>query len=712
MNSTKLPLLGQIARLNDKIFHLKKTVQWYQQNLEVLVEILRANKIQYDMTFKYLLNMEEEEECIDQDEESIPTVAERMNNPILNELIDISGRTQKKIEYTPQYKAFAYSLYFSSELCYRSICQYLPFPCESCLRKNFQESVKNLESDLSSIEKVESTLLKISAYFESKIINCTLVIDAFTTSLIKPYSKKRYLDDDKNNCFLFLIEPHKKNCKVFPIFLYQSQSGMADNLTIDYIKRIIEISKKTTFKIKYTSVDGDKFYQIRFIEHYKLITEIIKKTINEDVFILINETLGFQIADFLHLLKNARSRILKYLVVINPFQHTDYLDYYSLLNDENINYLIHDTSTLAKLRDELPRSLFRFELSFYIQENYSPSTFFYFLVYSLWNEATYNTSIGPQTRKYFLLIILNTLLKLQAFYKEKQFDANVFEKKGKDHKYISFITMDKIIRIINTLDVLIKEIIEAKDDSLALSRLSSHPIENFIGRIRSLCHDDNRFCTILHNVARYELIVRDFDTCYLQFKPSHSSPGGTYVNQIGNEMDFTYKPEEIADWLLESVKLGKTNKENHLSDFLEKLQFFSQNNPYPVVKLPSETTGQKIVNRFYSQNKCETKIWTQNEIKLIDDLLLSNNEKLILSKKYFNCSKEEKLEIINQRKAELQNRDWTTEEDSYILAYIKKEIKLQQLRAILILRENKSIMERKDYLIQKQNWSKRSGYKK
>ena len=567
-----------------------------------------------------------------------------------------------------------------------------------------------MENDLSSIEKVEATLLKRSKNFiRCKVINCTLVIDAFTTSLIKPYSKKLFLDNDKNNCFLFLIEPHLKNCKVFPIFLYQSESGMTNEKTIDYIKKIIDISSKTIFKIKYKSVDGDKFYQIRFIEHYKLISEIINKAVNEDVFVLINEILGFQIADFLHLLKNARSRILTYKVVINPFQIEDFLDYYSLLNDENINYLIYDTTTLAKLRDELPRSLFRFEMSFYIQANYSPSTFFYFLIYSFWNEATYNTTIGPQTRKYFLSIVLNTLLKLQKFYKEKQFNANVFEKKGKDHKFISFITMDKIIRIINTLVVLIKEICETNDDLLALSRLSSHPIENFIGRIRSLCHDDNRFCTILHNIARYELIVRDFDTCFLQFRPSHSSPGGTFVNQDGNEIDFTYPPELIADWLLESVKLGKQSNENKLNDFIEKLQIFSNSNPYPLVKLPSENANLKIVNRFYAQSKSETKIWTQKEIKLIDDLLLSNNEKLILSKKYFNCSKEEKIAIINQRKIELQKRDWSTEEDTIIISYIKKEIKLKQLRAILILRENQSIMDRKEFLIQKYNLNKSHG---
>ena len=72
-------------------------------------------------------------------------------------------------------------------------------------------------------------------------------------------------------------------------------------------------------------------------------------------------------------------------------------------------------------------------------------------------------------------------------------------------------TIDKIIRIINSLIVLIKEIDGTDDDSFAFSRLSSHPFENFIGRIRSLYHYDILFCNILHNVAHYELIVPDFD---------------------------------------------------------------------------------------------------------------------------------------------------------------------------------------------------------
>lgn len=106
------------------------------------------------------------------------------------------------------------------------------------------------------------------------------------------------------------------------------------------------------------------------------------------------------------------------------------------------------------------------------------------------------------------------------------------------------------------------------------------------------------------------------------------------------------------------------------------------------------------MNRIFATNqKSDKKIWTQEEIQFIDSLLLSNNEKAIFSKKYFKCSKEEKIEIVDQRKIVLQKREWEDHEDSVIISYIHKQIKLQQLRAILILRDNKSIMERRDYLL-------------
>ena len=76
------------------------------------------------------------------------------------------------------------------------------------------------------------------------------------------------------------------------------------------------------------------------------------------------------------------------------------------------------------------------------------------------------------------------------------------------------------------------------------------------------------------------------------------------------------------------MKLGNLDKNNRLTDFLEILKNFSKQNPYPNVNLPNNTTSQKIVNRLYASSQKESKEWTEEDIELIDNLLLTNNEKI------------------------------------------------------------------------------------
>lgn len=109
-------------------------------------------------------------------------------------------------------------------------------------------------------------LINRSSKFEEASVRCTLSIDAFSITTITPYCKKRYIDGDKNNCFLFLIIPLEKKHKVFPVFLYQSPDGMSDELTNEYIDRIIEASKDTKFKLR-GNLDDDQ----QFKDHSKKI---------------------------------------------------------------------------------------------------------------------------------------------------------------------------------------------------------------------------------------------------------------------------------------------------------------------------------------------------------------------------------------------------------------------------------------------------------
>ena len=106
--------------------------------------------------------------------------------------------------------------------------------------------MKKLEEDLSSIDHVQYLLKRRSdsyGSFNGDKTPCTLVIDAFTTTAITPYSKRRYVDGNKSNCFLFLIQPINKNLK---IFLNESESGMVDEKTFDLM--VIRIIKAALLK--------------------------------------------------------------------------------------------------------------------------------------------------------------------------------------------------------------------------------------------------------------------------------------------------------------------------------------------------------------------------------------------------------------------------------------------------------------------------------
>ena len=147
--------------------------------------------------------------------------------------------------------------------------------------------------------------------------------------------------------------------------------------------------------------------------------------------------------------------------------------------------------------------------------------------------------------------------------------------------------------MINTLIAIIKEIDQSSDGYiLGLNRLGSNGIENYIGRIRSLCHENNRFDTILHNLARYELIVRDFDQRYLVFKPRYSNQGGCVLNQTGREFEFDCDPQTISNWLFEEIGIDEKTEKNGFRIFLEELETFSEENPYPKANLSVASRNQ------------------------------------------------------------------------------------------------------------------------
>lgn len=114
--------------------------------------------------------------------------------------------------------------------------------------------------------------------------------------------------------------------------------------------------------------------------------------------------------------------------------------------------------------------------------------------------------------------------------------------------------------------------IENNNKIIGTNRVSSHPEEKYIGRVRYLCNDDNRFTAVSYNIARYEFIIRHVAKCPIEFKSRHNNPGGCRID-IG-KADFANKisPEIISKEILSLVGLSQSSSPEKLTYFLNDLR--------------------------------------------------------------------------------------------------------------------------------------------
>ena len=119
----------------------------------------------------------------------------------------------------------------------------------------------------------------------------------------------------------------------------------------------------TKFQIKIISVDGDRFYDPKFSISFDLLPNeffINFTTINLDSILDFFEKCDdlFIISDFLHLLKNFRSRLLTDLLVINPKVNNPPINSQVIEEILKLGPALTDKGSLAKLHDCHPLNIF------------------------------------------------------------------------------------------------------------------------------------------------------------------------------------------------------------------------------------------------------------------------------------------------------------------------------------------------------------------
>jgi hypothetical protein len=228
-----------------------------------------------------------------------------------------------------------------SNAAYDFLRHFLPFSSHKSLQKQFGAVIKQYAHSRESLETIPHLLPE---HILSPNTVCTLCIDAFSVDVFKRKNTccehamsdvDRHLNDSEqivliadatkrrnepyqhlsaeNSSFLFLVSPLNVCHRVFPIHLKSHSSGSADAAIHSLCCRMMEIvSSHPSIQLEFCSVDGHQGYQAYFDADFQKLLPGIGPI--QDLSPIVASQSNWHhllIGDFLHIHKNARTRLFK-----------------------------------------------------------------------------------------------------------------------------------------------------------------------------------------------------------------------------------------------------------------------------------------------------------------------------------------------------------------------------------------------------------------
>lgn len=464
----------------------------------------------------------------------------------INVLNKNAGRSNGR-RYSYVFLMICFILRSLSAHCYDFFAQIIALPAKATLYRHFKNAVNHWKGTLLSVANVSDVIQLFRSTYNLKHqekVEIVLGVDAMS---LEPNVKFSNVPIGSNYLFLFHIMPLSSKQKSMTLHAQAMDSGVGGDHVKERMAQLIQMLKQHNFIVKYKATDGDRTYTVWHDEAIlKWWPTYCEKGLEEALKVIENEE-AFPIGDFLHLLKNARSKIMNSDVTI-------FYDGFYKFNANDLESILHlgkpltDYNTVGKMKDSYALDIFTIPNYFLLLKNGKISEAYYILPYALWTEAVRNPTYTPQQRLDILTVVL------EIFARHKKTIATLNKDKVSQNKSegkIQFVCSEKAInRILNTIIAMIREI-RIKPFDLALDRMGTHPIECAFGLIRILSHYKHDWETALTSLAR-QLIVTEFSNAIglgVKIKGRVNIAG---VKLTGSNIENVYAQQiniNVHDWI-------------------------------------------------------------------------------------------------------------------------------------------------------------------
>jgi hypothetical protein len=687
-------LRRSIAQLQDELGRIKRSRDWYRYRYQWAVAYFQDHGIPMPWGCQPLTANQDDELVSTSDEEIEPPV-EIIKRRIIQNLIANAECAPQARHFSHELLAFSFIVNMYSLNGYRFIRELLCLPSELTIRRRYRASVLQIQEDLADVTRIPTIVADYIRQYDPfpDCLYCTICVDAFTVDPNRPTMKRivspeshsvidqsttaeqEYSRD--NSFFLVQLTPWDRTFKLTPVHLFSAHTGTASPQIRQVIDAAIDslISADPRIKIAFISVDGDEGYGANFTTCFTKIKACVAHAVLTQRPLVegLISLCPFWISDWLHLMKNARTRLFTCQVCINPLLKSQGTSMAELRRYFGQSPTFTDSTSLGKMRDTYPLDLFTLARAFQLRENNAiDDTFIYILVFGLWVEAIENRHFDVELRA----TIIETLLLFWSVQDSLMALSPLREKAGRYERHVTFASRAKLRRFICTLAAQLLAL-RSGNSNLGLDRIGSHTEENYIGNIRSICHGDNRAKTVRRQVSRFELSRRLLSELSIERHIAKRVNLGGVALKIKSDVQFSLdgNPSDFAMELLYAAKIplhevSQLNRERVLPldpesyihrGFIEQIFILIQQAPLPknLTRVRTSTQGCQIINRFHvfagakdemsesdddeqdpehlasDSHPLPTRIWKLAEIETLKDLIVKNQATIKALREHF-----------------------------------------------------------------------------
>ena len=512
---TALSMAAMRSRYKEKISNLKQSLSYFQDRCRILEQILSKISPEFMPPANVSAQCRFLREFHDGDNPVLATNAEELvQSPepfahfILDNIYRNLEREPQGRRWEPTVLMLCYVLRTLSGKCYDYLRNFLPLPCKQTLYTHFSSGLSEWKScltDLSHVPVICDLFRRRCLLEDSVTVDIVLGVDTMAIEPVQDALNSARVGD--NHVFLFQVLPFRPDLTPFPVHLLTQRNG---NAGIDVKKRLhelIEILGKCGIVTSCIATDGDSGYnELHTAMFDSWWPQFCSNGIEEARKSLSTYNTAI-IADFLHLIKNARSRLLNNRVSLSP-------DGEGAFSAKELNMVLQlgpslaDYSAKGRMRDSYALELFTLNNFLRLMSRGKLQMAFYILPYCLWEQLLRNQHLSLQMRREFAVLIV----EIFAYHIEvlNNLDASSVSQNKKDGIPQYFCSYKHATRVLNTLMQFLVET-EQKVDNFALDRFGTHVVECLFGQIRIICGYKHDWKRVLRSFANI-MFINDVTT--------------------------------------------------------------------------------------------------------------------------------------------------------------------------------------------------------